>query len=417
MRITSSLLLSFLAIEATNAFVTLNSKSKLSSHVLHMSSEEERAKALSEYLAKAHEEKLRAIQEVEKKKEAEIMALKQQVEQLKQSGGGGGGSAITMAPAGGDLSTLSKEQLINKVVQYQQFMQDYIVKAQEQKTKAVQAAVADINKKWEEKLVLTGGTTTAASPVATTRSTEETKLYDARNAAVAAAAQAGKSRWGDAEVKRAAASAPVASGQVLASPPTPAVVVVPPEVAAADHGLRSDGSVGGPTLAERVSQGVNIGASIVSARVASPLNIGAAIVGQTSGSTSSVAPSVGATPAAETLLYENRNKMVVAAAAAGKSRWGTMEIEKAKNLAALPGKQTSQGSTSLSTSTSIESSSLFQQRNIKVVAAAEAGRSRWGAKEIERAKGLVSALPSAPATTNKASLQERVNLGASLFAN
>jgi hypothetical protein len=48
-----------------------------------MSPEEERAAALSDYLAKAHEEKLRVIKEVEQKKNQEIDQLKQQIAELK----------------------------------------------------------------------------------------------------------------------------------------------------------------------------------------------------------------------------------------------------------------------------------------------------------------------------------------------
>ena len=61
--------------------------------------EEERAAALSEYLAKAHEEKLRAVREVEEKKSEEIQALKQQVEELKSSGASGGALTTAAAPA------------------------------------------------------------------------------------------------------------------------------------------------------------------------------------------------------------------------------------------------------------------------------------------------------------------------------
>ena len=80
-------------------------------------------------------------------------------------------------------------------------------------------------------------------------------LYDKRNANVAAAAKAGKSRWGNMENDRAfemASSLPAFGGS---SSPVP----VPQEVEEADHGLRADGGVGGATLAQRV----NLGASLL----------------------------------------------------------------------------------------------------------------------------------------------------------
>jgi hypothetical protein len=72
---------------------------------------------------------------------------------------------------------------------------------------------------------------------------------------IAAAGKAGKSRWGDMEiikVTKLAASLPAASAAVAFAP-------VPPEVEAADHGLRNDGGVGGPSLAQRI----NLGAALL----------------------------------------------------------------------------------------------------------------------------------------------------------
>ena len=55
-----------------------------------------------------------------------------------------------------------------------------------------------------------------------------------------------------AKVTELAASLPAAS-----APAAP--VPVPPEVEEADHGLRADGGVGGPSLAQRV----NLGAALL----------------------------------------------------------------------------------------------------------------------------------------------------------
>jgi hypothetical protein len=155
-------------------------------------------------------------------------------------------------------------------------------------------------------------------------------LYDKRIAMVAAAGKAGKSRWGEMEVMKATTAATVLPASAAAAPAKPAPqtvaapktveISVPPEVAAADHGLRNDGGVGGPSLAERI----NLGAQLVqqdSAKVAP----------------ASVAPSAIA-PSAPTLsLFQKRNMNVAAAAKAGKSRWGDFEVMKAQSIvAALP---------------------------------------------------------------------------------
>lgn len=64
-------------------------------------------------------------------------------------------------------------------------------------------------------------------------------------------------------------------------------------------------------------------------------------------------------------------------------------------------------------SVAVDDSSLFDQRNARVVAAAAAGKSRWGDKEVERAGGS-SPAPAAPAPPKVITLEDRVNLGARL---
>ena len=172
-----------------------------------------------------------------------------------------GSTAPPAPPANMDLDSMTKEQLISRLVTYQQFIAKYIVEAQEQKMKAVMAAEAKVEAKYEEKLkLLTGSTSSIPAPA----SSADTSLYEGRNANVAAAAKAGKSRWGDAEVAKVASSAGVSTVVNGASAP--------------------------PSTD-------NIPASVLS-----------------SGSTS---------------LFQQRNQMVAAAGAAGKSRWGEAEIKKA----------------------------------------------------------------------------------------
>jgi hypothetical protein len=206
---------------------------------------------------------------------------------------------MTVAP----LVEGSKEELAAKLLAYQQFMAKYIVKSQEDKIRAVKAAEEATARKYEEKMaLLLAGTPSAASPSAASpilEAAKETKLYMDRNVRVSEAAKAGKSRWGDMETQRAAqqvAGVSAVNGMVVNG--------VPPEVEEADHGLRADGGVGGPSLAERVAMGT-------------------AVV--------STAPVSHATPvlSSSQALYLKRNAMVSAAGKAGKSRWGDMEIQRA----------------------------------------------------------------------------------------
>lgn len=307
-------------------------------------------------------------------------------------------------------------------------MAKYIVDAQQQKSKAVAAAELSIKSKYEEKLKLLGAApekpvpATAASAAAIPAFEQRTAKvsaaaaagksrwgdmenakatavsaatgnmvngavaekingasatlavpspagssfhYNQRNAMVAAAGKAGKSRWGEMEVAKASSAAgalPAAS-----APPAPASVAVeitiPEEVAAADHGLRADGGVGGPSLAERI----NFGAMLLEGA-----NLPPAPVGNTPDPTS---------------YYAQRNAMVVAAGKAGKSRWGSMEIQKAETLvAALPGSTAS-------------SSAVAQQVAATVTPEIEA------ADHGLRADGGVSG----------PSLAQRVNFGAALL--
>ena len=194
-------------------------------------------------------------------------------------------------------------------------MSEYIVKAQEEKYKAVRLAEAAIAKKYEDKLnaFMLPGSADAAPAAAT--ATVESKEYKERNANVAAAAKAGKSRWGDKEVERVAgvgvvkkSSPPPAVKEATASP-TPAS---PETIAAADHGLRADGGVGGLTLEQRVTAGAG--------EATASLN-GSAVLGK------------------PTTSYDMRNAHITKAAKAGKqSRWGTMEEKRAVDIAsnALP---------------------------------------------------------------------------------
>jgi hypothetical protein len=327
----------------------------------------------------------------------------------------------------------------------------------------------------------------AAIPVSFSPSPQDS-LYSKRNAKILEASKVGKSRWGDMEIQRisgarALLSKPlpaktkvlpstiVAINGLKSSPPTPITGVtsavslssipVPAEVAAADHGLRADGGVGGWTLAERVFLGAsaNIGSNIVQS------------------------PSAVESLKQEDTLYARRNTRIQTAAELGKSRWGPAEIARVSNEF-IPGKIVPTG-TIASTNPSKFSkttgapitvrpetipvppevaaadhglrsdggvagwslaervflgaavnvghgqpprnaeavmSTLYAKRNAMVLAAAQAGKSRWGSQEISRISGTENSLSvkvingaSAEQSNRATCLQDRVNLGAKLL--
>lgn len=305
---------------SSNGFLQIRNVSLKPAPLFALPTAEESAKALSDYMAKSHESKLKAVKEVEDKKNDEIQELKKELELLK-----GQSSSSSIVPTAATEG--SSEDLVSKLNAYQQFMSDYIVRAQEDKLKAVKTAEASVAQKYEAKMsLLLGAAPSSSSPsspppaVATTTATNN--IFDARNEKITAAGKAGKSRWGTMEVQK------VSTGKVVSStPPTTiagpsssssAIAATnndagvkpafdtnnpPPEVIAADHGLRADGGVGGLTLAQRIALGVNANGTPSSSSVA-------------------VNP-----------IFEKRNALVSAAGKAGKSRWGVMEIEKATNFA------------------------------------------------------------------------------------
>ncbi|CAJ1953398.1 unnamed protein product [Cylindrotheca closterium] len=381
MKISSIAVSASLLVSGTHAFVAQKRTQSIRSGSTPLFLE---PSAITEYMVKAHEDKLKAVQQIETQKNEEIKALRAELSAAQQQASSSS-SAITPAISG-HIADMSKEELVQKLVAYQQFMSKYIVEAQQNKAKAVLAAENAMKQKYEEKLVFLRGTNPAPMQAAPTQASVDTKLYQERSEKVSAAAKAGKSRWGDMENKRAAQAAtnvvapavvaqevkPVsieapkggdrslydkrismvaAAGKAgksrwgemevmkattaatalpasTAAAPTKATpqsvtasktvgISVPPEVAAADHGLRNDGGVGGPSLAERI----NLGAQL--------LQQGSAAVAPTSVAAPAVAPSASALS-----LFQKRNMMVAAAAKAGKSRWGDFEVKKAQSIVA-----------------------------------------------------------------------------------
>jgi len=256
-------------------------------------------------MAKSHTEKIKALKALEDAKNAEIAALKAQITSATAAASASSPAppqaALVLASASGPAGSTSTEELTKKIESYQKFIAEYIVKAQQDKAAAVKEAEAAIAKKYEDKLnafMLPEASASSSTASASTNVNVESKLYQERNANIAAAAKAGKSRWGDMEVARAGASPP--PSKLISAIPAIPVAAGDARVVEADHGLRADGGVGGLTLAQRVASGS--AAAAVEAEAVSASN-----------------PN-----------FEKRNAFIAAAAKAGKqSRWGSFEENRA----------------------------------------------------------------------------------------
>mmetsp|Transcript_16165 Transcript_16165/g.30548 ORF Transcript_16165/g.30548 Transcript_16165/m.30548 type:complete len:418 (+) Transcript_16165:181-1434(+) len=354
-----------------------------SSRLEALSTPEEYAKILTNYMARAHEEKLKALDVLEKKKNSEIAALQQQLDDtssLSLPPSSSSSQSSSLVTSSSSLSSLSSEKdlaaamqeieaLTQKVNMYQKFIADYVIKAQAEKDKAVKEAELAFEKKYQEKLnafLLNPSSGMDSSSGSSGSDNDETMLYRMRNAKITSAASAGISRWGNKELKRVGATVlphtktiPMSSTNASVATESGSSVIEE-----ADHGMRADGGVGGPSLADRV---VN-GASAVS----------------TGASASSPSSSTGS-------LYEERNAKIAKAASSGIStRWGNKEVAKVMDNVVSNGVPAASIATSSSSSSATSSSSSAQ------VEAANHGM---------RADGGVGG----------PSLAERVNLGATML--
>jgi hypothetical protein len=119
-----------------------------------LSTPEEYAKILTDYMARAHEEKLKALDALEKKKNEEIAALEQQLATAKDASlslppaadaaAAASSGELTLSSSSSSSLALEKnvaaameeiETLTQKVNMYQQFIADYVIKAQAEKKK------------------------------------------------------------------------------------------------------------------------------------------------------------------------------------------------------------------------------------------------------------------------------------------
>ncbi len=221
---------------------------------VRLSSSDDAAEYLQDYMVKSQETKLILQKEIE--------ALKKEIADIK----GNPTTALAAAPSSSGSLTSStfpatNRELQQKLLEYQTFIAKYIVDASAEKARAVKEAEVKTAAKYE--LLLAGGGPATAAPQLPTMDEQKT-LFDIRNEMVATQGKA--SRWSTKEVEKAAGMAASSAGKgaafSAAKKSVPAApekeVVVTEEIKNADHGMRSDGGVGGPSLAERVNFGAEL---------------------------------------------------------------------------------------------------------------------------------------------------------------
>lgn len=111
---------------------------------LQASPSTDEAAAITEFMARAHEEKIAAIGRVESKYREQMTELQQKVAELEAQ------AAQTTPTSGNSFAfPATNKDLANKVEAYRKFISDYIVKAQEEKYKAVKTAEEKLKAKYE----------------------------------------------------------------------------------------------------------------------------------------------------------------------------------------------------------------------------------------------------------------------------
>ena len=279
-------------------------------------------------------------------------------------------------------------------------MAEYIVKSQNEKLLAVKEAELKAEKKFQDRLeklfaaggraLSTGETAAAVDDTTAAAAVVEESLFDKRNKQIIAAGSA--SRWGSAEINRAIEQSKNAPTSTTTTVTTSAQETVP-EVSLYD--LRNSQIIAAGAKSRWGSAEINraIKNGAMAATVSQP--------------TASAAPTETA--------FDSRNEQVVASANAGQSRWGEMEVEKAKLAVSLEDR-VNLGASTLSSEVA---ATVFDLRNEQVVAAANAGKSRWGNMEVERAvkSGATAAVSAVKKEETKTvGLEDRINLGARLLS-
>lgn len=106
--------------------------------------DDEAAAAITDFMAKAHEEKIQAMARVEEKYKGQIQEMKAKISELEAL------SKQTTPTSGNSFAfPATNKNLTEKVQAYRTFVSDYVVKSQDEKAKAVKAAEDKLIAKYE----------------------------------------------------------------------------------------------------------------------------------------------------------------------------------------------------------------------------------------------------------------------------
>lgn len=318
-------------------------RSTTRSFPLRLTPEEIRAEAMAGYFARVDEEKKQSISQLEAKYQIEIASLKNEIAQLRNP------SSRSTSTSSDDATNLDREELLQLVKHYRDYLATYVVSSHEQKIQAIKAAEMELNIKWESKLKelalfdnhLYVKQQETGSPATNDLHLSDHFFYKARNNMIKAAAVVGKTRWGALEISRVETNAKIGNegtkvpvDKSSSSIPLPS----PPSIPIRSWQYLNTGSVVGQESQAIVTPHGLSTSEVIYARSPSQ----SALYGSRNvmeldrevshpGSTRNE-KSVGSMPSAPFSLYSLRNEKVVTEAGAGLSRWGPMEINRIMNL-------------------------------------------------------------------------------------
>jgi hypothetical protein len=127
----------------------------------------ERAAELSDFLAQAYEDKVKAIETVEKQNQAEIDALKAQIESLQSQSSGAASKPSAPPKITGDLAKLSNDDLKKKLQEYEEFMAKTMADADPSIKAAIQKKQAEAAQQQQQQQQQSSTTTTATAGATT----------------------------------------------------------------------------------------------------------------------------------------------------------------------------------------------------------------------------------------------------------
>jgi hypothetical protein len=124
---------------------------RLTRTTCHAQSPEESAAMLTEFMAKAHEEKIRAMAGVESKYGDQIAELQAKIQELEKTNGS---SPVPVVPTGPNSYALpaTNKAMSESIQAYRTFLSDYIVHSQTQKMEAIARAEKKLAEKYEARI-------------------------------------------------------------------------------------------------------------------------------------------------------------------------------------------------------------------------------------------------------------------------